>query len=162
MSGSRSSRGGWPAVALLAMLCCSRCCCGRPPDGAAATTEHRLPDDTRPVSYELTVRPNYGRVRDRVEFEGEVKITVSVRSATRAVTVHCRGLDVKAVYVYERRTERGVDVRRYAYDDARERLTVELTSRLDAGAEYVLDVEFYGRVDNGSDGFYKSSYGRGE
>lgn len=97
-----------------------------------------------------------------MEFEGEVKITVSVSSVTDAVTLNCRDLDVKAAYVNEKHTENNLDVKQYAYDGANEQLTISLTSPLTVGIEYVLDVEFYGRVDNGSDGFYKSSYGHEE
>lgn len=151
----------WPFVLLIALCYCRRVT-PWPHVGGETTDAHRLPSDTSPLSYDLTVRPNYDRVRERVEFEGEVKITVSVSSATYAVTLNCRDLDVKVVYVYEKRTESSLVVEKYSYDGAHEQLTILLLSRMNVGVEYVLDIEFYGRVDNGSDGFYKSSYGHKE
>lgn len=161
MSSLRDARSfrSWPAVLLMMLSCCR----AAPwPHNGGTTGDHRLPSDTRPLSYELTLRPNYDRVTERVEFIGEVMISISVSSATNKVTLNCRDLKIYVVYVYEKCSNRSLWATEYSHDEANERLTISLEQELNIGVEYVLDIEFYGRVDNGSDGFYKSSYGSKE
>lgn len=119
---------------------------------------YRLPNTTRPVSYELNVTPDYDRRTRTVDFTGEVEIALYATSRTAAVTLNGKHLEVFVVYVREKSTDRPVDVLDVCHNGRDEQLVVLLRTPLQPGVPYAMNVEFGGTVHGGMDGFYRSEY----
>lgn len=119
----------------------------------------RLPDDTVPVSYNLSIMPDYDRRKtDAIDFDGEVYITIAVKRNTSKITLNSRRLFMYVAYVHEKTTDRTVDVVDIRYDEKNEQLAIHLESELRAGAQYTVNVEYHGSVRNGTNGLYESTY----
>lgn len=126
---------------------------------AVLSVSPRLPDDTAPLSYDLRVSPDYGRLGDAaVGFDGEALIAIAARRNTAEITLNSRGLTVYVAYVHETTSKRAVDVTDVGYDEDNERLTIRLGAELRAGEQYTVDVEYRGTVGNGTGGLYASEY----
>lgn len=121
-------------------------------------TVFRLPDTTRPISYELNVMPDYDHYTRSVYFTGEVEIVFYATSRTATVTLNYKQLEVFVVYVRVKSTDLTVDVFDVCYKGRDEQLVVQLRAPLQPGVEYAIIVEYSGTVKNGMQGFYRSTY----
>jgi len=120
---------------------------------------YRLPNDTIPVSYELSLTPNYNHFKDDVDFDAEVEILIDVKSATSTITLNCNDILIYVVYVHEKITEDNIDVIEVRSDIENEQCNIFLRSRLQAGVQYVLNIEYHVNIQvNNMEGFYKSTY----
>lgn len=120
-------------------------------------TVFRLPDDTRPISYTLVIAPDYDA--GSANFDGEVEIVIYATTRTSMITLNCKDLVVYVAYVREKETDRAVNVIDLDYIHQNEQLFIKLEYELQVHVQYVVNVEFYGTVENGMTGFYKSTCG---
>jgi Peptidase M1 N-terminal domain len=118
---------------------------------------YRLPNDTRPLEYEVTLQtwihePNF-------EFTGHVRVKVLAEEATNTVTLHYRRTDITSAVLY---TEDGAtdlsDVDGFQLDTEREFIEVTARQALIKGAIYLLDIRYNGMLREDNVGFYRSSY----
>jgi len=132
--------------------------------GAGAPNEmdvYRLPGDTTPVSYELDLTPDYNRFEDDVDYDAEVEILIDVRSTTSTITLNCKDILIYVVYVHEKISEDNVDVIEVRNDTENEQCKIFLKSKLRAGIQYVLNIEYHVNIKvNNMEGFYKSTYNK--
>lgn len=122
---------------------------------------YRLPGDTIPDSYDLTIMPDYNYFTDAVNFDGEVTIVIDVKSETSTITLNCRDILIYVVYVHEKLTENAIDVSGVRYDEPNEQCIVLLNSHLKVGIQYMVNIEYHVKIDSDyMEGFYKSKYNK--
>ena len=120
--------------------------------------EFWLPEDVVPITYSLSLQVNM----EKLTTEGRVSILVKVVRPTKQITfhVHPRLVKVKenGVRVVKMSTGRGVKVKRYKQDKAKEFGTVTLAEKLKAGTSVKLVIPFQGKVQGESfrEGFFLS------
>lgn len=119
-----------------------------------SAADGRLPTDTAPVAYNVSVTPCYGSTR----FDGELDATVAVARDTSEITLNARGLYVYVAYVRDAATQLPVDVTDVRYDEDAERVTLLMGTELRAGRRYAVNVEYGGTVGGASTGLYESAY----
>lgn len=124
----------------------------------SATADARLPADTVPITYNVSVTPYYSRSSNPMRFDGELDVTVAVTCDTSVISLHARGLYVYVVYVHDVATQLPVDVTDVRYDEDAERVTLHLESELLAGHRYSVNIEYRGTVGKGATGLYESAY----
>lgn len=119
---------------------------------------YRLPENTVPLLYNLSISPDYDRSTDYVRFNGEVEITIAVKVRTRKITLNYRGIDLDVAYVYEKSTLDDLDVLGFELDAKNEQFNISLVTELEVGVEYIVDIEFHRKSKKDMTGFYKSEY----
>lgn len=120
---------------------------------------YRLPGDTTPVSYELNLTPDYNHIKDDIDYDGEVEILIDVKSTTSTITLNCNDILIYVVYVHVKISEDNVDVIEVRNDTENEQCKIFLKSNLQAGIQYVLNIEYHVNIKvNNMEGFYKSTY----
>jgi len=120
---------------------------------------YRLPGDTTPVSYELNITPDYNRFKDDVDYDAEVEILIDVKSTTSTITLNCNDILIYVVYVHEKISEDNVEIIEVSNDTENEQCKIFLKSKLQAGIQYVLNIEYHVNIKvNNMEGFYKSTY----
>lgn len=121
-------------------------------------TIFRLPDTTRPISYDLDIMPDYDHFSNAVKFNGEIEILLYATSSTATIMLNYKQLEVLVVYVREKNTDMAVDVVNVCYDSQNEQLAILLGTPLRPGVLYAMVIEYSGTVKNGINGFYRSTY----
>lgn len=115
-------------------------------------TDHRLPDHIRPTAYDLVLQPNL----TTDTFDGQVNITVNVRSPTDYFILHAHLLNVTFFQVkYQNGTVVKVDTA-FPYEE-NEFFVIVLQHQVENGNYYLL-FRFNGSLVNEIVGFYKSEY----
>jgi puromycin-sensitive aminopeptidase len=107
---------------------------------------HRLPQSVAPRRYELELKPHL----ERASFSGMVSIEVEVREAVDVLVLNAIEL------VVESATVNGTPVK-FDLDEATERLTLRLATRLEPGTTTVA-MTFRGILNDKLRGFYRSTY----
>lgn len=117
----------------------------------------RLPGDTVPESYELTVAPDVS-AESGASFAGQVNIAIAAKKTTSSITLHSKRLVVHEVAVTDVMTNRRVRVDGWTYDRDAERVTVSVGEHVLANRKYTVRLRFEGRLSDGATGFFKSFY----
>lgn len=116
-------------------------------------TDYRLPNNTRPLEYELhiSVDPN------KLHFSGRVIIKVLAVEKSHIISLHHRSLSIN--YVHLRNEIEQIDIFPWKYDNRTQILSV-LTNNVDlqAGEVYTLTIFYSGKLGTDYDGFYRTSY----
>ena len=114
------------------------------------SNEYWLPENVVPITYSLSLKVNM----EKLTTEGRVSILVKVVRPTKQITlhVHPRLVRVKQneVRVVKMNTGRGVKVKRYKLDKAKEFGIVELANKLKTGTFVKLVIPFKGKVQDES------------
>ncbi len=142
-----------PAVWLL-VVCAACAHVARPPEHVAAYANNgdaRLSCSVTPTRYrlDLTVDPT------RLTFSGAVWINVQLRTATSAIQLHARDLDI---YAAEVQRANGQSVRADAVSGTDGGLALVFPEQLAAG-DYVIHIVFAGRFADGLVGLYRVGVG---
>lgn len=120
-------------------------------------TGYRLPNDTRPETYEVFLRTRVHE--ENFAFEGLVNIGILIVNATNAITLHHRQLNIVQIRLLTTDAVPAlISIAPYSYNSTFEFLRIPINSVLPVNTRYVLEINYSGtlRVDNG--GFYRSSY----
>ncbi|CAG9864092.1 unnamed protein product [Phyllotreta striolata] len=114
----------------------------------------KLPNDTEPISYDLTLFPNL----TSNAFEGVINITIAVSGSRRDVVLHSKDLIVSNVTLFDdsRESYRIVNVEKFEEFD----VLVITTKRLITPGIYYLFIEFESNFSKSNKGFYLSTYKR--
>ena len=114
------------------------------------SNEYWLPEDVVPLTYSLSLQVNM----EKLTTEGRVSILVKVVRPTKQITLHVHPRLVRVnqneVRVVKMNTGRGVKVKGYKLNKAKEFGTVELTNKLKAGTFVKLVIPFKGKVQDES------------
>lgn len=129
---------------------------------AADNVDYRLPNNTRPLAYNLRLSTNVHLGDFTVT--GQVRVTIEVlTTGSRAITLHYAQLSLDAVQLFEigdnGQTLMAVDSPEYT--DITQSVTVTLASDqpdLVVGRHYELAIEFSGTLRDDGRGFFRSSY----
>ena len=117
-----------------------------------------LPDNVRPVHYDLTLTPNF----DDFTFDGEVDITVRIRPGTTEITLNCAEIDIKSAAVSWSDTDgqHAQDASSIAYDAEAETATIGIAGTPADGlvGNQHLRMTFTGELNDKLRGFYRSQY----
>lgn len=114
----------------------------------------RLPKSSVPISYDLALTTNIHLAQG--SFSGVVKIEIQVVETTSVITVHNRGLAIDSVTLTRNGAATEVE-----FDQETEKEFLHIRSQalpLQVGAFYVIEIRFNGQLQQGTSGFYGSSY----
>ncbi|XP_029713970.1 aminopeptidase N-like [Aedes albopictus] len=125
----------------------------------ATSADFRLPQAVRPTHYDIRLRT---AVHDAErEFQGSVDIHLTVEEPTDKIVVHSRSLTVISAVLYEPTSDPWTEVEQpsHTYDEPTEHLTFQCTTPLQNGSDYVLRVNYSGRLQTElTAGFFRKYY----
>ena len=117
-----------------------------------------LPDNVRPVHYDLTLTPNF----DNFTFDGEVDVTVSMEPGTTEIMLNCAEIDIHSATVSWTDTngEQERAATNIAYDADAETATISIPETPAGGliGNQHLRMSFTGELNDKLRGFYRSQY----
>lgn len=116
----------------------------------------RLPDDTVPESYALTVEPSFEN--QNYLFTGWVNITIRVLTTTSEIILNAKDLDVPAVEVEDVISHRRVELESWDYVENREIIKIIVKGFILANRRYIVRIRFSGFLRNDGTGFFKTFY----
>lgn len=120
-------------------------------------TTYRLPNTTLPNSYDVTLRTWVHE--NNFQFNGTVKINISIAESTNSITLHHRYLTIGDVRLWSGDAgDTSIPVLSYSYNATFEFFTVSVQENMTLGETYVLDVDYSGTLRTDEAGFYRSSY----
>lgn len=117
----------------------------------------RLPENIRPISYELLMQPNL----TNKTFSGQVKINLNITGEAPFIVLHSNKLEIKDTLLKELHLTnpyiRDIPLIQSFLYPPLEFLVIEPEHSLHSG-NYLLDITFSGSLTNRIIGFYGSSY----
>lgn len=113
----------------------------------------RLPNDTIPFHYDLTIIPN----TDRGDFKGKVNISLIIKRTRRNILVHSKDLSIDKVDLYFNNNSKVIEVQNVEEIATSELISVIPKDELYPGF-YYLNLEFSGNLLNKTKGLYRSQY----
>lgn len=118
---------------------------------------YRLPNDTRPETYDISLRTWVHE--ENFEFTGEVNIGIVVVNDTSAITLHMRQLDIRQIRLLTTGDIPGlISIGPFTYNSTFEFLRIPINSLLLANERYTLEIRYSGTLRQNQGGFYRSSY----
>ncbi|XP_015127626.1 aminopeptidase N-like [Diachasma alloeum] len=151
MRGNKA--GGWIALLLLLIL-------GKVSDSNAnidGSIDSRLPKNSVPSSYEIKIEPHM--IPGNFTFNGEEDIVLAVLEESSEITLHAHSdLFIKAdATVLIGKDGKSVKPKNHIQQNSTDFLMISFESKIAAG-NYTLHLEFIGKINNGTDGVFRSSY----
>lgn len=129
-------------------------------DDASNAVQYRLPNNSRPISYDIQLTTNVHIADFRVV--GRVRITIEVlTSPTRSIALHHRQLTIGTVRLISAASGDVILTRPSEYSEINELLTVTLQDNvadLTVGLRYILEIDYTSTLREDLRGFYRSSY----
>ena len=117
-----------------------------------------LPDNVRPIHYDLTLTPNF----DDFTFDGEVDVTVSMEPGTSEIMLNCAEIEIHSATVSWTDTngEQEQAASNIAYDADAETATISIPGTPADGlvGNQRLRMSFTGELNDKLRGFYRSQY----
>ena len=117
-----------------------------------------LPDNVRPVHYDLTLTPNF----DDFTFDGEVDVMVSMEPGTTEIMLNCAEIEIHTATVgwTDTNGEQEQAANSIAYDADAETVTISIPGTLSDGlvGNQHLRMSFTGELNDKLRGFYRSQY----
>lgn len=117
----------------------------------------RLPRTIKPTHYDLHLETHVHNGGDR-DYGGHVKIDLEAVEFTNKVILHHRGLNIINVDLFNISSSADLTIQEQIYDNVTEFLTIETVGELSLGDKVRLDIEFSGKLQTGTAGFYRSQY----
>ena len=124
----------------------------------------RLPTTIIPIMYDVELKPYiYGTDPEMFTFDGYVRIRILCQSHCTNITLHSLKLNIDRASAKLVHTGRAKipTIQKIVHDDRRQFLIFHLSQPLSDGHQYLLQVNFTGRLEDDLNGFYLSSYKRG-
>lgn len=113
----------------------------------------RLPNDVRPLSYDIYIHPNLTTFK----FSGWVKIVLRCYKPTKDIVLHSRDLCVGDVKLTNSKQKR-LEIARTVQHKKNQQYLIAMDEELRQKETYALYMEFNGTLSNSLEGFYRSSY----
>lgn len=114
----------------------------------------RLPNTTRPESYDLTIRTRVDE--DDFAFYGIVKIDILVIESTSSIVLHQLYQNVEEIKIES--DGQAVLIDQYIYDATLQFLNITVAEQLQSGNRYTLDIKYSSILREDYLGFYRTSY----
>lgn len=124
----------------------------------------RLPTTIIPIMYDVELKPYiYGTDPEMFTFDGYVRIRILCLSHCTNITLHSLKLDIdeasaKLIHIGRAKIP---TIQKIIQDERRQFLVFHLSQPLTDGFQYFLQVNFTGKLEDDLNGFYLSSYKRG-
>ncbi len=125
--------------------------------------DYRLPNHLKPVHYNLTLKAfipseNISYEED-FEFEGQISISYTCSTPTNKIVFHSQDLTLNKFDLIALKIGENIDLTdEVEYDIERSFVTLTTTKTCESNAEYILNIDFGGKISSELYGFYKSSY----
>ncbi len=116
----------------------------------------RLPRDSVPLSYSLTLTLDIGE--NFSNFNGRAEILVRITEATNLLTLNSRQLDVTKIELRDSNSNYLRDLI-YFQEPSQEFLVVNFTSVLNENDQFILDIQYTGILQSNFNGIFQKSYG---
>lgn len=128
---------------------------GLPQSEKVKKIDYRLPNNTRPTKYDITLATNIDQ--NDFNFMGRVAIKLEVMNPTYNITIHARQLTIKSISLA---TQAGVPIllKPHIYDNVTEFLVIHTKAELQKDRQYLLIVMYTGVLRTDRMGFYRASY----
>lgn len=121
---------------------------------------YRLPNNTRPIRYDLWVKTDVEK--EIFRFEGEVKIEIEALESTDYVTLQYRHIEIDQVDLWDvTGTEPVAEYLEFSYLEPKthEFLKINLNKTVNPGEKFALNILYHGNLHEPDDnGFYKAYY----
>ena len=130
---------------------------------SALAVEYRLSKDIVPQLYDIHIKP-YLRREDgpkQFTFEGQVNITLhAVVNNLSVITLHKDRINILDALLYDDQgnTREVIKQEFMKYDNVTDKLSLHLSSPLEAFKAYILYFKYEGEIRNGMAGFYRGTY----
>lgn len=121
---------------------------------------YRLPNETIPVHYTISLTTDIDKGDAGQEFSGKVRIRVRVLAETPQITVHVRQLTIETIALYST-AEPPVLIENDIspiFEEDLEFLHIKPTAALAVDTQYFVDITYKGLLRDDNMGFYRSSY----
>lgn len=118
----------------------------------ATLEEYRLPLEVKPISYEITLHPDYSTFL----FDGKVVIKVKAQKQGQRITLH--SLNQNILYVVVKDDAGASLTTTFRLDEEKQFLIISTTQYLIENSEYAIDITYQGYLNDRNEGFYKASY----
>nr|QEI22876.1 putative peptidase [Oryctes rhinoceros] len=115
---------------------------------------YRLPDDTKPISYDIILEPDF----ETFEFLGEVTITIQVYTVTNTITLHSNDIVVDSITVKESNGVDDLSVSRFRLEPEYHLLLIRMQEDLRSGQTLEVNIKYKGFLREDNAGFYRASY----
>lgn len=127
-----------------------------PPTIAQNFNTYRLPNNTRPETYDINLRTSIHEANPT--FRGSVRIGIVAVESTNNITLHHNVQQLNSVRVVTA-DEVPIPIGSYSYNRTYTFLTIPMAagSNLTQGMRYFIDIDFVGTM-NAYSGFYRSFY----
>lgn len=149
-------------IILFLIVSCSCVLAQGATDEIEKTDVFRLPNDTEPISYQLHIKPTIDPNDNLFIFNGDVSISIKVKSSTDVLTLNADGLNITQINVTDTTntsTPIVIGVIEFNCVVKNEQLKIHLdTPGLIADRVYEVRIEYTGKLRDDMTGFYKSSY----
>lgn len=120
----------------------------------------RLPDNTEPTAYRLTITPTIDPDTNNFTFYGEVVINILAKTTTDELTLNSDGLNILKIEVTDTAdTTTKVKVKDHNLVLKNQQLKIKIDKPgLIANRNYDVKISFNGKLRDDMTGFYKTSY----
>lgn len=120
----------------------------------------RLPNDTEPLSYTLSVKPIIILEKNLFAFNGNVTIRIRAKTSTKELTLNAVDLEINKIVVTDEKTpSNSISLAGYNLVANNEQLKIRFEEPgLIVGQNYSVQILYSGSLRNDMTGFYKSSY----
>lgn len=120
----------------------------------------RLPNNTEPLSYKLSISPFLDPTTRNFSFAGEVIIDIRVITSTQELTLNAYGLQIGEIEVTDIvDSSMKISVLSNKIVDKNQQLKIQLNKPgLIADRTYKVQIKYTGKLRDDMTGFYKSSY----
>lgn len=115
-------------------------------------TSYRLPNDTKPETYNISLRT--GISEGQFDFDGSIAINILVVNATREVTIHSQKLNIQSICLSN--ATNTIDLLPWRTNTQIDFLIIPTKSvELLPGSRYQLSLKFGGQLQERSRGFFR-------
>jgi hypothetical protein len=118
----------------------------------AADTSYRLPENVRPLTYDVYLKPNF----ETFAYQGIVKIRVKVLEDTSEIILHSNRQVIRRIQVLG--PETNLIITTPNLNQEKHFLIINNPSNFSADTEYNIDIIFTAILAEDMFGFYRSSY----
>jgi aminopeptidase N len=131
-------------------------------DQRQATSNIRLNEDVLPIHYDIHLTPYFDGAGDRsFTFDGRVEILVhTTRANVVQIVMHANEMTIADDWVVyeEGNPTNPIPHPPLSYDQATYKLTLNLNRALRQGVNYIVVINYVGRLSDAMSGFYRSYY----
>ncbi|KAG5684365.1 hypothetical protein PVAND_013600 [Polypedilum vanderplanki] len=117
---------------------------------------YRLPNDTFPLSYDLSLT-NYIH-ESNFTFNGNVKIHIKIKEETQTVTLHRRDIIIDSIDLYDGNDILKLSNLQFEYLEEFDFIRVNLETPQNKDSEIFLDFTFNGLLEEEASGFFKTPF----